>query len=285
MRDTFLRFFRAEAFSKFLPAALPAAGIAIATVLAGYLAGRAAKRALDRVKNLDVTVKSLISGGVSWIVYISGAFAFLDALGVNAGGLMAALGAVALSVGLALRDTLGNVAAGLAIVVFRPIAVGEFISFSNGSDPRASGKVVHIGPFITQLRTVEGVFVSVPNRVLMQEPVINYDRNGERMVKVVIGISYRDSIDAGLKALLEVGRAESRALADPPVQVFIESLEESAVTLSLRVWVAKEDYWPVRRALVQRCKEAVEAAGLTVPFPQCDVHLDSVPAPTAPGAS
>ena len=253
--------------------ALPAALIALATFFVGRFAGRAVRKALEKVPQLDVTVKNLLASIASWAIYIGGAFAVLDALGVNTRGLFAALGAVALSIGLALKDTLGNVAAGLAIVVFRPFSVGEFITFTAGSDARASGTVVHIGPFMTQLKTVEGLFVSVPNRILMQEPVLNYDRNGERMVKIVIGISYKDSIDAGLRALLETGNAEKRALPGKPVQVFVEALEESAVTLSLRVWVKKSDYWPVRRALVQAAKEAIERAGLTIPFPQLDVHL------------
>lgn len=262
---------------------LPASLILVATVVFGIGAGRLSRRAADRLPpQVDVTVRALIAGLASWTVYVGGAFAALDALGVNTRGLFAALGAVALSVGLALRDTLGNVAAGLAIVVFRPITVGEYITFANESSARSSGTVVKIGPFMTQLRTYDGLYVSVPNRILMQEPVMNYDRNGERMVKVVVGISYSDSIDAGLRALMAAGNAEKRALPDRPVQAFVESLDDSAVTLSLRLWVAKADYWPVRRALVQASKEAVERAGLTIPFPQRDVHLDcagGVPAP------
>ena len=283
MRERLLDLLKAEWAAEHL---LPAVLILAATVVFGIGAGRLSRRAADRLPpQVDVTVRSLIAGLASWTVYVGGAFAVLDALGVNTRGLFAALGAVALSVGLALRETLGNVAAGLAIVVFRPIAVGEYITFANESSARSSGTVVKIGPFMTQLRTYDGLYVSVPNRVLMQEPVMNYDRNGERMVKVVVGISYRDSIDAGLRALMAAGNAEKRALADRPVQVFVESLEDSAVTLSLRLWVAKADYWPVRRALVQAAKEAVERAGLTIPFPQRDVHLDGaagVPAPAAP---
>ena len=253
---------------------LPAALILAATVAIGVFAGRLVRRAAGRIPNADVTVRGLAGGAVSCVVYVAGAFAVLDALGVNTSGLFAAIGAVTLSIGLALRDSLANVATGLAIVVFRPIAVGEYVTFASESQTRSSGTVVHIGPFMTQQRTVEGLYIAVPNRLFLQEPVLNYDRNGERMVKIVVGISYRDSIDAALRTLLAVGEAETRRLPDRPVQAFVEALGDSSVTVSLRLWTAKADYWPVRRALVQASKEAVERAGLTIPFPQCDVHVD-----------
>ena len=255
---------------------LPAVLILAATVVLGIFAGRLARRAAARIPNVDVTVRGLLAGTAAGAVYVAGAFAVLDALGVSTSGLFAAIGAVTLSIGLALRDSLANVAAGLAIVIFRPIAVGEYITFASESQTRSSGTVVRIGPFLTQMRTVEGLYIAVPNRLFLQEPILNYDRNGERMVKIVVGISYRDSIDAALKTLLEVGNAESRVLPDRPVQAFVEALGDSSVTVSLRLWVAKADYWPVRRALVQATKEAIERAGLTIPFPQCDVHVDGI---------
>ena len=267
------------ALSRLLPAVL----ILAATLACGVFASRLVRRASGRIPNVDVTVRGLLAGTAAGAVYVAGAFAVLDALGVNTGGLFAAIGAVTLSIGLALRDSLANVAAGLAIVVFRPIAVGEYVTFASETQTRSSGTVEHIGPFMTRMRTIEGLYIAVPNRLFLQEPILNYDRNGERMVKIVVGISYRDSIDAALKTLLDVGNAETRVLPGRPVQAFVEALGDSSVTVSLRLWVAKADYWPVRRALVQAAKEAIERAGLTIPFPQCDVHVDGRLASVPPG--
>ncbi len=243
------------------------------TVLFARRLGRLAANALSRAPHLDPTVRSLLASCASGAVYVVGMLLALGALGVNSGAIAAALGATGLSIGLGLKDTLGDAAAGLVIVFLRPFEVGNFIAFRDPKDARSSGTVARIGLFATELKTVEGLAICVPNRLLLQEPLINYDRNSERLVRLSVGISYRDSIDAGVRALLETANAEKRALPDRPPQVFVDSLDESSVTLSMRVWVSKADYWPVRRALTQAAKEAIERAGLTIPFPQRDVHV------------
>lgn len=252
---------------------LPAAALTVAAFVVGRVAGRIARRIAHRVPSADASVESIVSGVVSWSVAVVCFVAALDALGVDTGGVMAALGGVALAIGLGLRETLGNVAAGLTILVLRPFHAGEFVTFAGSGDARSSGTVVKIGLFATELRTVEGVFLSVPNRLLVQEPIANFGRNPERMVRLVFSISYSDSIDTGLRVLLQLGADEPRRLPEKPAEAFVEALGESSVDLSLRVWVRTEDYWPVRRALLKAGKEALEKAGLVIPFPQRDVHL------------
>ena len=133
--------------------------------------------------------------------------------------------------------------------------------------------MTRIGLFSTDLRTPEGLFVSVPNRILRDEPIVDYDRNPERQIRLVFSIAYSDSIEAGLRALLALGEGEARRVAGRPVEVFVDGLGDSAVNLALRLWVVKADYWPARRDLTRAGKEALEAAGLTIPFPQRDVHM------------
>ena len=133
--------------------------------------------------------------------------------------------------------------------------------------------MTRIGLFQTDLKTVDGIHLAVPNRVLFDEPIMNYSRNPTRLIRLVFSISYSDSIEKGLRVLLAAGEAESRRLPDEPVQVFVDALADSSVNLSLRIWVKREDYWPTRRDLTQKVKLALEEAGLTIPFPQRDVHL------------
>ena len=268
-----------DILSKFLCSPLvrdhiaPALLILLGAIIAGYLLKKLAERLLDRSKHIDITIRKLLVSTVGWGTYVVGIIAALNASGVNTAGLLTALGAVGLGVGLALRDALSNVAAGLLIVFNRPIAVGEFVAFGSAPGSGISGKITNIGPFSSTLQTYDGIYVSVPNKLIWEQPITNYDRNPIRLVNITVGISYGDSIDKGLKVMLETAHADSRTLPDQPYQVFVDTLADSSVNLQLRVWVAKANYWDVRRDLTKNCKVALEAAGLSIPFPQRDVHV------------
>ena len=270
MKDKFLMLFRSQFV---LRHALPALLILVVAWLVGRAAGVLVRHVVRRIPRADETIERLAGSTISWVIYLFGAVAALNAFGINTTGLLAALGAIGLALALALRDTLSNVAAGIAILVLRPFAVGDFITYRNPSDDRSSGTVTRIGLFQTDLKTIEGIHVAVPNRVLLDEPIINYSRNPTRLIRLVFSISYSDSIEKGLRVLLAAGEAETRRLPDEPVQVFVDALADSSVNLSLRVWVKSEDYWPARRDLTQKVKLALEEAGLTIPFPQRVVHL------------
>ena len=246
--------------------------LAVAFVL-GRVAGRFFRALVRRLPRADVTVERLAGKTVSWTVWLLGALAALGALGVDTKGVLAAFGALAIAVGLGLKDTLSNVAAGIEIIFLRPVAVGEFVSFQNMAEARSAGTVERIGLFATELRTPEGLFISVPNRILLEEPILNYSRFPERQIRLVFPISYSDSIETGLRTLLALGEAEKRRLPEKPVEIFVDGLADSSVNLALRVWVAKEDYWPALRDLTRKGKEALASAGLTIPFPQRDVHV------------
>ncbi|MBR1609776.1 MAG: mechanosensitive ion channel family protein [Kiritimatiellae bacterium] len=253
-------------------AAASAAAVALATYFLGRAGGKVARRVARRLSGSDPSIENLAGKAVAWGVWTLGALAALAAAGIDTRGVMTALGGLALAVGLGLRDTLSNAAAGLSLLVLRPLAAGEFVTFS-GDPSRGSGTVVKVGLFETELRTVEGVLLSVPNRVLLQEPIANFGRNKERLVRLTFPISYSDRIDDGLRVLLALGASEPRRIPDKPAEAFVEALGESSVDLSLRVWTKTADYWPARRALVKACKEALEKEGLTIPFPQRDVHV------------
>ena len=275
MKERLLTLFSSDYAARHL---LPAVLIAAAAGAAGWYAGRLVRTLVRRLPHGDEAVERFAGGAVTWSIWFFGLVASLNALGVNTNGVLTAFGGVAIAIGLALKDTAGNVAAGLELVFLRPISVGEFVSFR--SDARSSGTVTRIGLFSSDLRTPDGLFVSVPNRILRDEPLVNFSRNPERQIRLVFSVSYSDSVEAGLRALLALGEAETRRLPDQPVEVFVDALGESSVNLSLRLWVGKDDYWPALRALTEKGKAALEAAGLTIPFPQRDVHVVPPAAPS-----
>ncbi len=156
------------------------------------------------------------------------------------------------------------------ILFLRPFKAGQFIECSS-----VAGTVKEIGLFSTTLETPDGLFVMAPNSALWGSPIKNIHRNGKRRMDLVIGISYGDSIDTGFEVLKEIARNESRFLADPAPQVMVLSMGDSSVNLQLRAWATIDNYWPTFWENNKRLKEEIENAGLTIPFPQVDVHTHS----------
>lgn len=275
MKDYLLTLFKIEFISRHL---LPALGAVLVAYFVGKWVRSLMRRIIHRWPDIDRSVEKLLANFMSWIVYLAGAIAALSFLGVNTAGLLATVSAVGLAVGIALRDTLGNVAAGLQIIFLHPFLTGDYIQGGG-----TAGTVEEIGLFATRLKTFDGLFVCMPNSLLCNTPLTNYSRNATRRLDVSVGISYSDSIDAGLRAILEAAASESRLLPDPPPRAFVAKLDDSAVVLTLRSWVARENYFDVMFDLTRNLKLAVESAGLTIPFPQRDVHLDGTrPRPSAP---
>jgi small conductance mechanosensitive channel len=194
--------------------------------------------------------------------------AALGQIGVQTTSILAAFGALAIAIGLAMQGTLSNIAAGIMLVWLRPFRVGDYIEAGS-----SAGIVMEVGLFATELRTFDGLFMFVPNSAIWNTPLKNHTRLPTRMVDLQFGVSYSDDIAKGLRVLLELGKSDPRVDAHPEPLVFVNELADSAVVLSLRVWTATDQYWPVRRQLTERGKAALEAAGLSIPFPQRDVHL------------
>lgn len=271
MKDYLLTLFKIEFISRHL---LPALGAVLVAYFLGKWVRILMRRIIHRWPDVDLSVEKLLANCVSWIVYLAGTVAALSFLGVNTTGLLATVSAIGLAIGIALRDTLGNVAAGLQIIFLHPFHTGDYIQGGG-----TAGTVEEIGLFATRLKTFDGLFVCMPNSLLCNTPLTNFSRNATRRLDVSVGISYSDSIDAGLRALLETASAEKRLLTDPPPRAFVAKLDESSVVLTLRSWVARENYFDVLFDLTRDLKLAIESAGLTIPFPQRDVHLDGAALP------
>jgi small conductance mechanosensitive channel len=240
------------------------AGGEIAISVSKKMAGRAAT---GKIK-LDENLRSVLRMAVRYGIVIVCLLMSLDTLGINTNGLVALLGAAGVAVGFSLRETLGNIATGIIILFLRPFQKGDFIECGS-----IAGSVKEMGLFATTLETADGIFISAPNSSLWGVPLKNYSRNPYRRMDISVSISYSDSIDEAFKVLNEIINEESRFLKEPPSQVTVQSLGDSGIGITLRAWVRASDYWNVYFEQMKNVTERIEGAGLTIPFPQRDIHL------------
>ena len=196
------------------------------------------------------------------------AIAGLDHLGVQTTSLLAVLGAAGLAVGLALKDSLANFSSGVMLIVFRPFNVGDFIEAAG-----VSGVVEKVSIFNTVLRTGDNREIIVPNGQIYGGTIVNLSARDTRRIDLVIGIGYDDDIRKAKGLLEAILGADERILKDPAPAVSVGELADSSVNLNVRPWVASGDYWGVRSDLLETIKTRFDAEGISIPFPQREVHL------------
>ncbi|MCL4767351.1 MAG: mechanosensitive ion channel family protein [Hyphomicrobiaceae bacterium] len=256
----------AAALAERLAAVLPNLLVALILLAAGWaLAGwaeRGAGRLLDRAQ-IEPTLRGVTTGVVRYGLLVIVVVAVLGQLGIQMTSVLAALGAIALAIGLALQGTLANIAAGIMLLWLRPFRVGDYIEAGS-----VAGTVKDVGLFASELHSGDGLYQFVPNSELWNKRIINYSRLDRRLVDLKFSISYSDDADRGREVLLSLAERDDRVLADPPPECFVDQLGENAVVLALRGWTGTSAYWPVRRMLTERGKVALEAAGLSIPLPQ-----------------
>jgi small conductance mechanosensitive channel len=194
--------------------------------------------------------------------------AALGQLGIQTTSFIAILGAAGLAVGLALQGSLSNFAAGFLLIIFRPFKVGDLIEAAG-----VFGVVEAIQIFTTQLKTADNKTVIVPNAKLTDDNIVNWTVKGTRRVDMVVGIGYDDDIDKARSVMAEVIAQDSRILKTPEPQISVSELGDSSVNFVVRPWVKVEDYWGVHFDLTEKIKKAFDANGVSIPFPQRDVHI------------
>ncbi len=241
----------------------------VASVIA-KLVKRGVFKATEKVSGGDEIVARLLSQVASYAVYLVALVIVLDLFGVNTASLVALVGAAGLAVGLALKDTLSNIAAGIMILFLKPIKKGEFVEFGS-----YSGSVVDIGLFTSVFEMSDGVYISSPNSTVWNSTIRNFSRNHKRRMDITVSISYQDSVDVGLQVLKEIAAAEPHMLKDPAPKVLVHMLADSSVNLQLRAWCPTDKYWETYWSVQKALKPQIEAAGLTIPFPQREIHVIS----------
>ena len=225
------------------------------------------RKALERSKT-DATLIPFLTSLVYYAVMGFVGIAVLGLFGIPTASFIAVLGAAGLAVGLALQGTLGNFAAGVMLLVFRPFKIGDFVEAAG-----VAGSVQVIGVFSTTLNTPDNVQIVLPNGAVFGETIKNYAANDTRRNDMVIGVGYSDDLGVAIDTIKRVVAADSRVLEDPETVVAVAELGDSAVNIVCRPWCKKEDYWGLRFDLTRALKEELEKAGCSIPFPQHDVHL------------
>ena len=229
---------------------------------------RLAARGLDRVPSMSRLLKSFVLTVVYWITVALGLMIALGIAGVNVTPLFAVFGGLSFILGFALQDTLGNLASGLMIMVLKPFDTGDYIEISG-----ASGTVDAMSVVSTQIRTFDNQYIVVPNSKIWGDVITNVSAAKTRRVDLVFGIAYSDNAPAAVEVLKEMVAADSRCMTDPAPEIFVGELGDSSVNLFCRPWVATEDYWDVYWGLTGAVKERFDKEGISIPFPQRDVHL------------
>ena len=236
-----------------------------------WLSGRVASiinKGAKRSRHIDDTLRPFLSSLARYAILIVTIISVLARVGVQTTSIVAALGAMGLAVGLALQGTLQNISAGLMLLVLRPFQVGDYIDASG-----ISGTVETIGLFSTEMTTYDGIYQAVPNVSLWNTSILNYSRLPTRRLDVPVGIAYEDDIEKAMALLLDHLQQDSRVMSEPAPQVLVTGLGESSVDLSLRCWTQRTDFWTLKFEFNKNAKLWLDTAGISIPFPQRDVHL------------
>ena len=190
-------------------------------------------------------------------------------LGVDVGAAIVSISVVSgFVIGFAFQDTLGNLAAGFMIAISKPFRVGDYVDIAGHS-----GSVNHVGASITTMTTVDNKRIIIPNGAIWGNPIVNYTALSQRMIDMSVGIGYEDDMGKAMKVTMDVLKKHKNVLRDPAPSVAIKELGDSSVNLLVRPWVETSDYWATKWELTKQIKEAFDKEGISIPFPQRDVHL------------
>jgi small conductance mechanosensitive channel len=241
-------------------------------MVVGWIAAAWAKAAINRVLSrtdrIDALLRGFIASFARYTVIVVTVLAVLSNFGVQTTSLVAVLGALGLAIGFALQGTLGHLAAGVMILIYRPFKIGDYVDIGG-----SSGTVKVVTLFTTELATPDNVLVLVPNGQIISSALKNYSHYDKRRVDLVLGIAYEADIDQEIKSVNDVIEADSRAHADPEPFVVVGNLGDSSVDLTIRVWCAASDYWGLRFDLTKTLKERMDGEGISIPYPQRAVHM------------
>jgi len=244
--------------------------IFVVTLFVSRWAAGAARRALSRVRGFrhDPTVLSFATQVVRVVVIIIGMIAVLQRLGVQTTSIIAVLGAASLAVGLALQGTLSNVASGIMLLILRPYKVGDVIDVGG-----IAGSVQRLDLFTTQLSNANNHKIVIPNAKVLGDTVTNLTGQQTRRIEINFTVGYGEDLNAARQALSDMAARHDKVLHDPVPWTGVTGLLDSAVQITLHAWVKVEDWWQTQADLMQGGKEALDAAGIEIPFP----HQVAVP--------
>lgn len=253
-------------------------GILLGKAILVYIVGRIiiriilgiGTRLMTRAKTDPMLIKfavSISNAGLTLVLVIVA----LSTLGIDTTSLIAVLASAGLAVGLALQDSMKNFASGVLLLTFKPFSKGDFVDAGG-----TQGVVQTITLFSTNLLTTDNKEMIVPNGTIWSGVITNYTAQELRRVDMTFGIGYGDDILAARRVIEGVLQADERILESPAANILVSELADSSVNFTVRPWVKTEDYWPVYFAVTEAVKLAFDERGISIPFPQMDVHMEKV---------
>ena len=250
-------------------------GIKIIAAIAIFIIGRWVAKGVTHLvermmqkRDVDATLTGFVTN-LSYIALLAFVIiAALNQLGIQTASFVVVLGAAGLAVGLALQGSLSNFAAGVLMIIFRPFRVGDYIEGAG-----VAGTVEAIQIFTTQLNSPDNKTIIVPNAAITGDNIVNYSTKGTRRVDFVFGIGYEDDIDQARQIIGDIFAQDERVFKDPEPVVVVSELADSSVNLTARVWSTSADYWGIFFDVTEKVKKAFDANGISIPFPQQDVHI------------
>jgi small conductance mechanosensitive channel len=233
--------------------------------LISKLVGKAMTKA-----RVDATLTSFVENLCHIALLVFVVIAAISNLGVETGSFAVVVGAAGLGIAFALQGSLANFAAGVMLILFKPFKVGDYVELAG-----TAGTIKEIQIFNTILTSPDNVRVIIPNGQVTGNNVLNYTVNGTRRIDLVVGVSYEDDLKKTQQVIEGVLAEDSRILKDPPATVAVCELGDSSVNFVVRPWVKADDYWDVRFDTTRKLKLALDKNGITIPFPQRDIHMKS----------
>jgi len=259
-------------------------GLKILTALVIFYLGRivvgivvSSIKKLLSARGMDEILVSFLTSIIRWVLLLFVIVAALSQLGIDTTSLVALLGAAGLAIGLSLQSSLSNFASGVMLIIFRPFTKGDFVEAGG-----AMGVVESISIFTTTMTTPDNKEIIVPNGAILGNNITNYSARATRRVDMVFGISYDDDIRKARQVLEDIVAADDRVLDDPKPVIALSELAESSVNFIVRPWVKSADYWAVLWDTTEAVKMKFDAAGISIPYPQMDVHVEN-PGPSSAG--
>ncbi len=221
--------------------------------------------------NADVGVMQFLDSFIKAVMYVVLLFMIASGFGLDATSVVALLGSAGVAIGLAVQGSLSNFAGGVLILLLKPFRVDDYIKMDNDGH---EGTVKEIQLFYTKLATPDNHVVIIPNGSLANSSILNMSTLGERRMDITVGISYDADIRTAREVILKVLEADEAVLKEKDRLVFVQELADSGVNLNVRCWASNEQYWECKWRITEQIKYALDDAGISIPYPQMDVHIE-----------
>ena len=222
--------------------------------------------------SIDPTLETFLNNLIRIILYVIVILTAANVMGIPLTSIITIFASAGVAVSLALQGALSNLVGGVFLLILKPIRVGEYVKIgdTNGS---IEGTVQGIGAFYTELSMPDRRRISIPNSSLTNTPIINYTREGTRRMDLNFSVSYETDMDQVIRVLTDLAQSHPKVFSDPAPMIHLAAFNDSSISFLVRVWCKNEDYWDINYYLLEEGKRALDRAGISIPYPQMDIHM------------